>query len=163
MITQTTRQIVCLANVELAPLVFHVVDPKLTTIHLRAYVSQQVGNSSPTRTRTLDLAVNSRALYQLSYRGMTSLSHKLTSFPAELLPLIPARRDALRPTELSGNGAFYFRSRFAPQQGGTERASAVRPPQNNSWHHGSLSDANIPSARRRASQFPLMIPARARS
>ena len=27
--------------------------------------------SSPTRTRTLDLAVNSRLLYQLSYRGIS--------------------------------------------------------------------------------------------
>ena len=27
--------------------------------------------SSPTRTRTLDIAVNSRSLYQLSYRGMS--------------------------------------------------------------------------------------------
>jgi hypothetical protein len=30
-------------------------------------------SSSPTRTRTLDKAVNSRLLYQLSYRGMISL------------------------------------------------------------------------------------------
>ena len=33
----------------------------------------EVRKGSPTRTRTLDLAVNSRSLYQLSYRGITPL------------------------------------------------------------------------------------------
>ena len=31
--------------------------------------------SSPSRTRTYDLAINSRALYQLSYRGKENLSY----------------------------------------------------------------------------------------
>ena len=31
--------------------------------------------SSPSRTRTYDNAVNSRALYLLSYRGMIGISH----------------------------------------------------------------------------------------
>ena len=38
--------------------------------------------SSPTRTRTLNLAVNSRSLYRLSYRGISS-----SSIPARSAPL----------------------------------------------------------------------------
>jgi hypothetical protein len=31
----------------------------------------EISQSSPTRTRTLNLAVNSRSLYRLSYRGFS--------------------------------------------------------------------------------------------
>ena len=37
---------------------------------------------SPTRTRTLDLAVNSRSLYQLSYRGISFLYYYVYGRPA---------------------------------------------------------------------------------
>ena len=39
------------------------------------------GESSPTRTRTLNLAVNSRSLYRLSYRGISSSSIPVRSAP----------------------------------------------------------------------------------
>ncbi len=39
--------------------------------------------SSPTRTRTLNLAVNSRSLYRLSYRGIHSPEHNLATGPTQ--------------------------------------------------------------------------------
>ncbi len=39
--------------------------------------------SSPTRTRTLNLAVNSRSLYRLSYRGIHSSEHNLAPGPTQ--------------------------------------------------------------------------------
>ncbi len=47
-------------------------------IVLRQFSLNNRLESSPTRTRTLNLAVNSRSLYRLSYRGIT-----LMSIPAE--------------------------------------------------------------------------------
>lgn len=44
--------------------------------HLRTAFAVSFRDGSPSRTRTYDLAINSRVLYQLSYRGMRSRVYK---------------------------------------------------------------------------------------
>ncbi len=70
--------------------------------------------SSPTRTRTLNLAVNSRSLYRLSYRGI-----RPSSIPVRVGPLKGTRRRRRHAERLGRNG---------PGRWACDRRSGVRPP-----------------------------------
>ena len=59
-------------------------DKSCATIHLR-FERYLLSARSPSRTRTYDTSVNSRMLYQLSYKGICSISVAFTNGNAEVL------------------------------------------------------------------------------